>query len=230
MVELPNHSWIALAGAGPVLGLTAQIADGHLCAVDDPAAFDLLLRTARPLVAILAAPPATQDDEVRVVIERHDHPRLRLVHLTRPDDEERRLSALRRGFDEVLTTAIGREELLVRLRLLEAQARLRPTAGLTVAEGVVLDPLAHEVRRDGERIHLRPKEFRLLAMLAAHPGRAYSRRQLLDRVWGPDHHGDPRTVDVHVRWLRAKIEPAPGSPVHLVTVRGVGYRLDPDGR
>ena len=64
-------------------------------------------------------------------------------------------------------------------------------------------------------------------MLAAHPGRAYTRRQLLDRVWGPDQVGDPRTVDVHIRWLRSKIEPQPDRPTHLVTVRGVGYRLDP---
>ena len=70
----------------------------------------------------------------------------------------------------------------------------------------------------------------LLAMLAAHPGRAYTRRQLLDRVWGPGHAGDPRTVDVHVRWLRSKIEQQPEAPEHLVTVRGVGYRLDAGGR
>ena len=67
-------------------------------------------------------------------------------------------------------------------------------------------------------------------MLAAHPGRAYTRRQLLDRVWGHDHDGDPRTVDVHVRWLRAKIEREPARPVHLVTLRGIGYRLDPPDR
>jgi len=75
-----------------------------------------------------------------------------------------------------------------------------------------------------------PSEGELLAMLAAHPGRAYSRRQLLDRVWGHDHEGDPRTVDVHVRWLRSKLEPRPEAPIHIVTVRGVGYRLDPEPR
>ena len=99
-----------------------------------------------------------------------------------------------------------------------------------MTEDASVDLIAHEVRRGGELVHLRPKEFQLLAMLAAHPGRAYTRRQLLDRVWGHDHHGDPRTVDVHVRWLRSKIEPRPDAPVHLVTVRGVGYRLDPGPR
>ena len=62
--------------------------------------------------------------------------------------------------------------------------------------------------------------------MGAHPGRAYTRRELLDRVWGLDHRAGARTVDVHVRWLRSKLEPDPEHPVHLVTVRGVGYRLD----
>ena len=99
-----------------------------------------------------------------------------------------------------------------------------------VSSDTELDLAAHEVRRGGTLVHLRPKEFQLLSVLASHPGRAYTRRQLLDRVWGPGHDGDPRTVDVHIRWLRSKIEPRPEAPVHLVTVRGVGYRLDPEGR
>jgi DNA-binding response OmpR family regulator len=140
------------------------------------------------------------------------------------------VTALRRGFDAVLVADVAPQELLIRLELLDEAARARQRTPLPVGDGVVLDPIAHEVRRDGSLVHLRPKEYQLLAMLAAHPGRAYSRRQLLERVWGPDHDGDPRTVDVHVRWLRSKIERVPEVPVHLVTVRGVGYRLDPAGR
>ncbi len=121
-------------------------------------------------------------------------------------------------------------ELGQRLDLLEQRARVRSCGGIPVADGVILDPVAHEVRRDGRLVHLRPKEYQLLAMLAGHPGRAYTRRQLLDRVWGEGHDGDPRTVDVHVRWLRAKLEARPADPIHLVTVRGVGYRLDPTSR
>jgi DNA-binding response OmpR family regulator len=121
-------------------------------------------------------------------------------------------------------------ELLGRIRLLDDRARARPDGVMVVAVGVTVDMAAHAVRRDGALVHLRPKEFQLLAMLAAHPGRAYTRRQLLDRVWGPDHAGDPRTVDVHIRWLRSKIEVRPDRPAHLITVRGVGYRLDPDPR
>ncbi len=159
--------------------------------------------------------------------ERRRRPRLRIVHLAPEADVEARLRALRLGFDEALPTSVGAEELLGRLALLDERIRPRPGTTVRIADDVELDLVAHELRRGGRPIHLRPKEFNLLAMLAAHPGRAYTRRQLLDRVWGPDHHGDPRTVDVHVRWLRAKVEADPARPLHLVTLRGVGYRLDP---
>jgi DNA-binding response OmpR family regulator len=101
---------------------------------------------------------------------------------------------------------------------------------LPVAAGVELDLVAHELRRAGRPVHVRPKEFLLLAILAANPGRAFSRRQLLDMAWDPERDVDPRTVDVHVHWLRSKIEATPRQPAHLVTVRGFGYRLDPDAR
>jgi hypothetical protein len=100
-------------------------------------------------------------------------------------------------------------------------------ARLPVAEATVLDLLAHELRRDGRPIPLRPKEYQLLVTLAANPGRAFSRRQLLDLAWDRERDIDTRTVDVHVHWLRAKIEASPRHPTHLITVRGFGYRLDP---
>jgi len=230
MVDLARPPWIALADDGPIAAMRGAIDDGHLRVVRDPEAFCALLASSRPHVAVVAVPPATPEVEDEVLRERRRRPSLRIVHVSRPEDTDRRIDALRHGFDEALTTAIEPDELVTRLEILEARGRARQATGLAVAHGVTLDPVAHEVRRDGELIHLRPKEFQLLAMLAAHPGRAYTRRQLLDRVWGPGHDGDPRTIDVHVRWLRSKIEPAPGSPVHIVTVRGVGYRLDPISR
>jgi DNA-binding response OmpR family regulator len=230
MADPAPPSWIAIADGGPIAALRLPIEDGRLRIERDPAVFCALLTSARPRVAVVAMPPATPEVEQAVLQVRRRRAGLRIVHLTHPDDVERRLDALRRGFDDAITTEIEPEELAVRLEILAERAHTRHPAEVPVADNVVLDPIAHEVRRDGELIHLRPKEFQLLAMLAAHPGRAYSRRQLLDRVWGPGHGGDPRTVDVHVRWLRAKIEPAPATPVHIVTVRGVGYRLDPVGR
>ena len=162
-----------------------------------------------------------------LALERRRRPSLRIVHLAAIDAFETRLHALRLGFDESLPDSIDPDELRGRLTLLDERSRPRANGPIPVGDDLVLDLVAHELRRDGRTVHLRPKEFGLLAMLAAHPGRAYTRRQLLDRVWGSEHDGDPRTVDVHVRWLRAKIEPEPARPVHLITLRGIGYRLDP---
>jgi DNA-binding response OmpR family regulator len=108
----------------------------------------------------------------------------------------------------------------------------RSAAGrcMPVAADFELDLLAHELRHAGRSVHLRPKEYLLLAILATNPGRAFSRRQLLDMAWDTERDIDPRTVDVHVHWLRSKIEAAPRRPIHLVTVRGFGYRLDPKAR
>jgi DNA-binding response OmpR family regulator len=102
-------------------------------------------------------------------------------------------------------------------------------SSLPVADGYELDIVARELRHDGIVVHLRPREFDLLATLAANPGRAFTRNQLIDLAWHLDGGIGPRAVDVHVHWLRSKIERRPAEPVHLVTVRSFGYRLDPAG-
>ena len=110
----------------------------------------------------------------------------------------------------------------------DAVARTSPTDRyLAVANGFDLDLVARELRHDGRAVHLRPREFELLAAFAANPGRALSRRQLMELAWDVDGDVGPRAVDVHVHWLRTKIEARPDRPVHLITVRGFGYRLDP---
>jgi two-component system OmpR family response regulator/two-component system alkaline phosphatase synthesis response regulator PhoP len=145
-----------------------------------------------------------------------------------PEAVDDRLAALTSGFDDALATTIEPAELVGRLAWLDSRTRARLPFGSLVELGddLELDLVAHELRRGGVAIHLRPKEFGLLALLATHPGRAYTRAELLERVWSGSHEGGGRTVDVHVRWLRSKIEPDPDRPVHLVTVRGVGYRYD----
>ena len=100
-------------------------------------------------------------------------------------------------------------------------------APLAVADGFELDLTSRELRQAGVPVHLRPREYALLAVLAANPGRAFTRRQLMDLAWGPHQAIGPRAIDVHVHWLRAKIESRPHRPAHLVSVRGIGYRLDP---
>jgi two-component system response regulator MtrA len=150
----------------------------------------------------------------------------RTLYLTPRAAEEERLAAIEAGVDEVLGEPISRSELAGRLRLLLRRARPARHSLLHIDGDLELDLDRGELWRDGGWVHLRPKEARLLELFARAPGRVLSRAHILERVWGPGHEGDPRTVDVHVRWLRAKIEPDPHVPVRLLTVRGVGYRLE----
>ena len=223
-------TWLALSDGGPVADLADIVGARAIHTTADPLLFADLLRSMRPRVAIIATPPAGAADIGIALDERRRRSTLRVVLVSPALAIAARVEALRAGADEALADTIDPTELGARLALLEGQTRPRSAALLPVSDDTELDLAAHEVRRSGRLVHLRPKEFQLLSVLASHPGRAYTRRQLLDRVWGTAHDGDPRTVDVHVRWLRSKIEPRPEAPIHLVTVRGVGYRLDPEGR
>jgi DNA-binding response OmpR family regulator len=227
MSSLPQPAWIALADGGPLIGLGQVSGARTFQSTADPVAFTTLLRTSRPRIVILGTPPAGRGELNVALHERRRRPSLRIVVVCPSEAIEDRLTALRAGVDEAHPDTMDPSELVARLTILEERTRARHETVLAVTDDTELDLVAHEVRRGGDIVHLRPKEFQLLAMLAAHPGRAYTRRQLLDRVWGPGHAGDPRTVDVHIRWLRSKLEPQPDAPNYLVTVRGVGYRLDP---
>jgi DNA-binding response OmpR family regulator len=213
---------------GPAIHVAAEVPGVVARVVADPARFRAMLLAERPRIVVCSEPPADRATLELVIAERRRRSRMRAVHLAPPDAGDARLAALAAGFDDAITSATPVPELVGRLAWLDATARPRDGSGtaLPVGDDLELDLVAHELRRGDDVIHLRPKEFGLLALLAAHPGRAYGRRELLDRVWGSDHQGGMRTVDVHVRWLRSKIEPVPERPVHLVTVRGLGYRLD----
>jgi two-component system phosphate regulon response regulator PhoB len=230
MSTSPAASWLAFADRGVVNDVAELVGPRSVVTTTDPAEFGDLLRTSRARIAILATPPAGPAEIDAALQARRRRPHLRVVVVSPPDAIQERLDALRRGADEAHPQSIDPAELAERLSILEARAGSRQDDVLPVTDDTVIDLVAREARRDGALIHLRPKEFQLLVMLASHPGRAYSRRQLLDRIWGPGHDGDPRTVDVHIRWLRSKIEPRPEAPVHLMTVRGFGYRLDPTTR
>jgi DNA-binding response OmpR family regulator len=224
----PRATWLVLAITGAGIHLRDRASShARVRTVQDADAFLQILAGDRPRIAILSEPPAGPIELGALVRERRRRNGLRVIHLSEPANVQARLAALREGVDEALPSTIDTDELLARVQILEARTRVRPATCLLVADGYELDLIAHELRHDGDPVHLRPKEFQLLAMLAAHPGRAYTRRHLLDRVWGPDQVGDPRTVDVHIRWLRSKIEAQPDRQAHLLTVRGVGYRLDP---
>jgi DNA-binding response OmpR family regulator len=127
-------------------------------------------------------------------------------------------------------------ELLARVKALLRRVRLTREEATSGEEGAAREMLSHggleidltrrEVVCDGEQVHLKPKEFELLTFLVRNRGMALSRDLILERVWGWDYDGGTRTVDVHIRWLRQKVERDPGNPMRIITVRGVGYRFE----
>lgn len=227
--DIPRRAdWLALTEGPEVDRLGAPPPGDRMRTTAEPATFRIALLGDRPRVVVLCMPPAASADVELVAAERRRRTSMRAVFLNRPDQVAARLEAMRMGFDAAFPLDVDPSELGGRLALIADQARpARIDHRLRVTDGVDLDLDARELRREGRPTHLRPKEFGLLEFLARHPGRTFTRRQLLDRVWRTDHDGDPRTVDVHVRWLREKLEADPEHPQLLLTVRGVGYRLDP---
>lgn len=155
-----------------------------------------------------------------------------VLMLTARSDEIDKVLGLELGADDYLTKPFSMRELLARVKAMLRRGEMsRPetqtgeTAVLRVG-GIILDPARHVLSVDGQAVDVTPREFDLLGFLMANRGLAFSRDSLLDRVWGRDYPGDSRTVDVHVRWLRQKIEAEPSLPRHLVTVRGVGYKFE----
>ena len=139
------------------------------------------------------------------------------------------------GADDYIPKPFSVAELLARVRV--ALRRGRTQAGTAGADGggwrmgeIEVDPARHQVRRAGSDVALTAKEFEVLQLLKAARGRVLSRQQIFDHVWGDSHHGTLRTIDNFISQLRAKLEADPAAPRYLVTVRGVGYRLDPAGR
>jgi two-component system, OmpR family, phosphate regulon response regulator PhoB len=148
-----------------------------------------------------------------------------VIMLTARGEENDRVRALDVGADDYVTKPFSPNELSARIRALLRRARPAAAANLLTYGGLVMDLGSHRVMRDGRAIHLGPTEFRLLRFLMEHPGRVYSREQLLDSVWGRDIYVEARTVDVHIRRLRKAIN-APGQHDLIRTVRSAGYALD----
>ena len=158
--------------------------------------------------------------------ERSDTP---VIMLTARGQDADRIVGLEIGADDYVTKPFSPREVLARVRsvLRRAGVPAEPRDPVLRIGGLRIDPRAREVRRRGRVLPLTPKEFDLLHFLAANAGTAFSRLELLDELWDFAFDGDPSTVTVHVRRLRAKIEDDPSRPCHLVTVWGVGYRFDP---
>jgi DNA-binding response OmpR family regulator len=150
-----------------------------------------------------------------------------ILMLTAKGEELDRVVGLEMGADDYLTKPFSMRELMARVRaLLRRAGRPHGYDGAQINAGVLeLEPRGRTVRKGGAEVALKPKEFDLLFYLARHAGQVFTREQLLENVWGYDFFGGSRTVDVHVRWLREKLEAEPARPKHLLTVRGVGYKF-----
>lgn len=163
---------------------------------------------------------------------------LPILMLTARDDEIDRVVGLEVGADDYLTKPFSMRELMARVKaqlrrsglLREELEKLKTAAparhDILSFGSLIINQTRREVTLHGEALPLKPKEYELLLFLAQHRGQMLSREFVLERVWGWDYIGDSRTVDVHVRWLRQKIEPDPANPERIVTVRGGGYRFE----
>ncbi len=156
-----------------------------------------------------------------------------IIMLTARGEEVDRVVGLELGADDYVTKPFSMREFMVRVRNMLRRVKLTsqsqlglPGGDVLVAGDLEMDLASHIVRRDGATVDMKPREYDLLALLVKNSGRVFSRDQLLQQLWSQDYYGDSRTVDVHVRWLREKIEKNPSKPERIVTVRGVGYRFD----
>jgi two-component system response regulator RegX3 len=185
-------------------------------------------RTRPDLIVLDLMLPGVSGTEVcRTIRARSDVP---IIMLTARDTEVDRVVGLEIGADDYLTKPFSTRELIARIR---AILRRAPHGGMLTAvdelpieaSGVRVDRSRHEVTVDGRPVELPPKEFELLAMLVEYAGRVLTRNQLIDEVWGTDYVGDTKTLDVHIRRLRGRVEDEPTDPRRIRTVRGVGYRF-----
>lgn len=163
-------------------------------------------------------------DACRILHAESDTP---IIMLTARSTEDEKLLGLGLGADDYLTKPFSLRELVARVRVVlrrtNQQEEERPQT--FCLDDLVVDFVAHEVQLRNEPVHLTPKEFKLLETMAREPGRAFSRAELVTRVFGIDYEGFERTIDVHLMNLRKKIEPLPDQPLYLQTVYGVGYKL-----
>ncbi len=148
-----------------------------------------------------------------------------VIMVTARTDTHDVVAGLEAGADDYVTKPFVAKELAARIRALLRRARSVDEPSVLTFGEIEVRPDEGTVERAGEEVHCTRTEFRLLCELATNPGKVLSREQLLDRVWGYDYFGDGRLVDVHIRRLRTKIEPDPANPRHILTVRGMGYKL-----
>jgi len=212
--------------------------DGHevLTAEDGVSGLDLARERQPDLIVLdVMLPRMSGLDVCRIIRTETPVP---ILLLTARDSEADVVQGLEMGADEYVAKPFSMRELRARVASMLRRDRLSRDAGPVVpaassgaesltAGDLVLTPLAHELTRRGIPVKLRPREFALLEFLMRNPGQVFTRDVILEQVWGLSYPGETRTVDVHVRWLREKIEDDPSDPRHIQTVRSVGYKFQP---
>jgi len=199
-----------------------------IAASDGAEAIDIARRERPDLVILDIMLPKLSGFEVcRILRKEMTVP---IVMLTAKTDEVDKIVGLEIGADDYITKPFSMRELLARLgaMLRRAEMAVGPAyaAKVLMVGDLEIDVARHRASLGGTTLELTPKEFDLLAFLARNKGFVFGREQLLEKVWGYEFAGDTRTVDVHIRWLRQKIEREPTKPKRLVTVRGTGYKLE----
>jgi DNA-binding response OmpR family regulator len=199
-------------------GYDAEVADSL-------AAARASLDRAEPDVILLDVmlPDGDGRDLCREVRGRSDVP---IVMLTARGEEVDRIVGLELGADDYVVKPFSAAELVARIRAIQRRGRAQGARrGPTVVGALSLDPSSRTVTKDGEPIELAAKEFDLLRLLMSRAGEVVGREEIMDEVWDPHWFGPTKTLDVHVSWLRKKIEDEPSSPRYITTVRGVGFRF-----
>jgi len=200
---------------------------------DGKAALEAARRLQPDLLVLDVMLPGFDGFEVTRILRKETN--IPILMLTARDEEIDRVLGLEMGADDYMTKPFSMREFLARVKALLRRVRLMreemdaedlPKQAELVFDNLTISTTRHEARLDGKTLMLKPKEYDLLLFLVRHPGQVLTRELILERVWGWDFGGGTRTVDVHVRWLRSKIEPDPSSPTRIITVRGMGYRFD----
>ncbi len=201
-----------------------------LTATDGEAGLRMASSLSPDLVILDVMLPSLDGFEVCRILRRESG--VPILMLTARGEEVDRVVGLELGADDYVTKPFSMRELLARVRNLLRRLSPAQNSGFAGRSEVIrfddltIDQISHSVTLGGKPLEMKPREFSLLTMLAANRGRAFTRNQILERLWGHDYIGDSRTVDVHIRWIREKIEPDPSRPRRIVTIRGLGYRFD----
>jgi two-component system response regulator RegX3 len=195
-------------------------------AVDGVAALEIFRSRGADLVLLDVMLPGLSGSQVCQAIRAESQ--VPIIMLTAKDSEIDKVVGLEIGADDYVTKPYSTRELLARMKaVLRRGTDLRPSeSGFIEAGPVSMDLISHVVRVNNQKVSMPLKEFELLELLMENVNRVLTRAQIIDRVWGSNYFGDTKTLDVHVKRIRSKIEADPANPKHLVTVRGLGYKFE----